>query len=186
MTGAQNAEALGSKAARQGAFLKALIDHSGNISQAAVTASVSKSTVTAWRSEPTFAAALDALRALVAGRVPVPRREHRFTTDEQCEEYLDCLRQGMTNVAAAERVGVSASSIHYRAARDEAFAARLHAIRPKGSGRRGRQPTPVDEAWLREAWSDGSVTIAAIARQVGLSATQLSARARDLGLPGRR
>lgn len=186
------AEALGgpdrpaSPRTRQVAFLKAVLDHAGNYSQAAAAAGVSGHTINNWQQDPAFAHAATALRAFASGRMPRPRREQRLATDQQFEQYLRYLGQGFTKQRATEQAGLSTSSIAYRAGRDQAFAARLEAVRPTGR-RSGRQlaPMTVSEEKLRELWADGTLPLAAVARAAGLSVAQLHTRAGKLSLPPR-
>ena len=80
-----------------------------------------------WRSDPTFAAACDAVSAAAAPYGYV--RQMRFTP-ERVARFLEALsKPGTTVLAAAAAAGVTASAVYQRRHRDAEFARSMDAAR---------------------------------------------------------
>ncbi|MFJ5707239.1 hypothetical protein [Streptomyces sp. NPDC093105] len=123
-------------AVRQRAELLRCVALGMTLAAAARAAGVPESTLGLWRTEDEpFRDALDGARALAEASRGAPRSR---LSPAAIRLFLQSLREGRPVTAAAERAGVSTSTVYARRHRDPAFAASMDTAREEGARTRTR------------------------------------------------
>lgn len=167
------------RAARQGDFLAALTRTSGNAADACRLLGVDRAVTRAWRDDPAYTAAEEAVLAWLRGRGIRPRVR---VTDAMLDKAAALLEQGSTVTAAARAIGVRPPTLNRAAGRHPRLAAALAGGLPR---RRGKLSglTPQVEAEFRAMWADRGLSAAGIARRLNVGSTTMTNWSRELGLP---
>jgi DNA invertase Pin-like site-specific DNA recombinase len=173
------AEIPDSRAARQAAYLAALVTHGGDRQQAARAAGMLPKSIAAWREKPGWRLAENAVEA-VARDTPVrPRVADRETplTDEEKAAFLDGLRQAVPVKQAARAAGRSLYAFRELRRADPVFATAWDEARVL----RGHPRARLDENELRRLYAL-ALPVTDIADQLGVSGHVVTTRIRALDL----